>query len=51
VGGGGAVSIRDPLAAVLLGVDALTNPVRTGVHVLNPCASPPEIARWEEQVG
>ncbi|MDZ4801094.1 MAG: dicarboxylate/amino acid:cation symporter [Bryobacteraceae bacterium] len=32
---------------VLLGLDALIDPVRTGVNVLGHCAGPPLIARWE----
>jgi Na+/H+-dicarboxylate symporter len=31
---------------VLLGLDALIDPVRTGVNVLGHCAGPPLIARW-----
>lgn len=33
--------------AVLLGIDALIDPVRTSVNVLSHCAAPAVVARWE----
>ena len=36
--------------ALLLGVDALVDPVRTSVNVLGHCASPVLVARWEGAV-
>lgn len=33
--------------AVLLGIDALIDPVRTSVNVVSHCASPAIVARWE----
>ena len=33
--------------ALLLGIDALIDPVRTSVNVLGHCASPALVARWE----
>ena len=33
--------------AVLLGIDALIDPVRTSVNVVSHCAAPPVVARWE----
>jgi proton glutamate symport protein len=33
--------------AVLLGIDALIDPVRTSVNVASHCAAPTVVARWE----
>ena len=33
---------------ILLGVDALIDPVRTSVNVLSHCAAPAVVARWEQ---
>jgi len=35
------------MLAVLLGIDALIDPVRTSVNVMGHCAASPLIARWE----
>lgn len=34
--------------AVLLGIDALIDPVRTSVNVVSHCAAPAVVARWEK---
>ncbi len=34
--------------AMLLGIDALIDPVRTSVNVMSHCSAPAVIARWEE---
>ncbi|HEY3441504.1 MAG TPA: dicarboxylate/amino acid:cation symporter [Paludibaculum sp.] len=36
------------MLAVLLGIDALIDPVRTSVNVMGHCAASPLIARWEQ---
>ena len=33
--------------AVLLGIDALIDPIRTSVNVVSHCAAPAIVARWE----
>jgi Na+/H+-dicarboxylate symporter len=33
--------------ALLLGIDALIDPVRTSVNVVGHCAAPAIVARWE----
>ena len=33
--------------AVLLGIDALIDPIRTSVNVASHCAAPAVVARWE----
>ena len=37
--------------AILLGIDALIDPVRTSVNVVSHCAAPAVVARWEERIG
>ena len=37
--------------AVLLGIDALIDPVRTSVNVASHCVAPAVIGRWEESRG
>lgn len=37
--------------AMLLGIDALIDPVRTSVNVVSHCAAPAVVARWEEEPG
>ncbi len=37
--------------AILLGIDALIDPVRTSVNVVSHCAAPAVVARWEERPG
>jgi len=32
---------------VLLGIDVLIDPVRTGVNVISHCAAPVAVAKWE----
>lgn len=36
---------------VLLGIDALIDPIRTSVNVASHCAAPAVVARWEESRG